>query len=279
MRNKTDSTSLPTLAQRIRIHATRMISAAKSSHLGSNFSMAEIMAVLYGKILNISPDRLDDPQRDRFILSKGHAAAGYYAVLAECGFFPIEWLDSFYVDGAKLAGHATKGIPGIEVSSGALGHGLPIAVGMALAHKRNENSCRVFALLSDGECNEGSVWEAAMLAAQHKLDNLVCIVDYNKIQALGHTKNVCDLEPFAEKWKAFRWCVREVDGHDIDKLVTTLESIPFERDKPSCIIAHTVKGKGVSFLEDQLLWHYRSPQGEEYENAMRELTVTIGGEA
>ncbi len=273
MHNNLDVPPLQILAQKIRIHATRMISAAKSSHLGSNFSMAEIMAVLYGRILNISPDRPDDPQRDRFVLSKGHAAAGYYAVLAECGFFPVEWLDSFYVDGAKLAGHATRGIPGIEVSSGALGHGLPIAVGMALAAKRDEKKYRVFALLSDGECNEGSVWEAAMLASQHNLDNLVCIIDYNKIQALGHTKDVCDLEPFAEKWKAFRWCVREVDGHDVDELVTTLEQLPFEPGKPSCIIAHTVKGKGVSFMEDQLLWHYRSPQGEEYEKAMKELEV------
>jgi len=266
---------LQQLAQRTRIHATRMISVAKSSHLGGNFSMAEIMAVLYGKILNVSPDRLDDPERDRFVLSKGHAAAGYYAILAECGFFPIEWLDDFYVNGAKLAGHATRGIPGIEVSSGALGHGLPMAVGMALAAKRNENQFRVFALLSDGECNEGSVWEAAMLAAQHKLDNLVCIIDYNKIQALGYTKDICDLEPFADKWRAFRWNVHEVDGHDVEALIETLESIPFEVDKPNCVIAHTIKGKGVTFMEDQLLWHYRSPQGEEYENAMKELEAAI----
>ncbi len=271
-----ETANLQALAQKIRIHATRMISAAKSSHLGSNFSMAEIMAVLYSRILNISPNRVDDPNRDRFILSKGHAAAGYYATLAECGFLPPDWLGSFYIDGAKLAGHATRGPidgiqTGIEVSSGALGHGLPIAVGMALAGKRDNKQHRVFALLSDGECNEGSVWEAAMLAAQHQLDNLVCIIDYNKIQALGHTKDVCDLEPFADKWRAFRWCVREIDGHDVDELVTTLEQLPLEHDKPSCIIAHTIKGKGVSFMEDQLLWHYRSPQGEEYDDAMREL--------
>ena len=266
---------LENLARKVRLHSTRMISKAKSSHLGGNFSMAEIVAVLYGKILNVSPERLDDPERDRFVLSKGHAAAGYYAVLAECGFFPIEWLDSFYVDGAKLAGHATRGIPGIEVSSGALGHGLPIAVGMALAAKRNEKKHRVFALLSDGECNEGSVWEAAMLAAQQKLDNLVCIVDYNKIQALGYTKDICDLEPFGDKWNAFGWNVREVDGHNIETLIETFESIPFQPGRPNCVIAHTVKGKGVGFMEDQLLWHYRSPQGEEYENAMKELEVAI----
>ncbi|MDR0390732.1 MAG: transketolase [Planctomycetaceae bacterium] len=263
--------NIQSLAQKIRIHATRMISAAKSSHLGGNFSMAEIIAVLYGKILNVSPENIDDPNRDRFILSKGHAAAGYYATLAECGFFPIDWLDQFYVDGGKLAGHATRGIAGIEVSSGALGHGLPMAVGMALAAKRDKKSYKIYVLLSDGECNEGSVWEAAMLAAQHQLDNLICIVDYNKIQALGYTKDICDLEPFAEKWKAFRWNVCEVNGHNIDELIETFTKIPLEKNKPNCIIAHTVKGKGVSFMEDQLLWHYRSPQDDEYKNAIKEL--------
>jgi transketolase len=264
---------IQSLAQKIRVHATRMISVAKSSHLGGNFSMAEIMAVLYGKILNVSPENIDDPNRDRFILSKGHAAAGYYATLAECGFFPIDWLDEFYIDGGKLAGHATRGIPGIEVSSGALGHGLPMAVGMALAAKRDEKTYKIYVLLSDGECNEGSVWEAAMLATQHQLDNLICIIDYNKIQALGYTKDICDLEPFAEKWKAFRWNVCEVDGHNIDELIVTLTKIPFEKNKPNCIIAHTIKGKGVSFMEDKLLWHYRSPQGDEYKNALEELQV------
>jgi transketolase len=259
------------LANRIRIHAMRMIRNAKSSHLGSNFSMAEIMAVLYSRILNVSPETADDPNRDRLILSKGHAAAGYYAVLSECGFFPMEWLDSFYTDGAKLGGHATRGIPGIEVSSGALGHGLPMAAGMALAGKRDEASWRVFAVLSDGECDEGSTWEAAMLAAHHGLDNLVAVIDYNKIQALGQTKDIMDLEPFADKWIAFGWAVREVDGHDCCALESILSAIPVKSEKPTCVIAHTVKGKGVSFMEDTLLWHYRNPQGEEYENALREL--------
>ncbi|NLS92720.1 MAG: transketolase [Planctomycetaceae bacterium] len=259
------------LANRIRIHAMRMIRNAKSSHLGGNFSMAEIMAVLYTRILKISPESIEDPNRDRLILSKGHAAAGYYATLAECGFFPLEWLDSFYTDGARLAGHATRGTPGIEVSSGALGHGLSMAVGMALAAKRDEASWRTFAVLSDGECDEGSTWEATMLAAQHGLDNLVAIVDYNKIQALGHTKDVVDLEPFADKWSAFRWAVQEVDGHDCRALESLLKSVPLQPGKPTCIIAHTVKGKGVSFMEDSLLWHYRNPQGEEYEKALAEL--------
>lgn len=263
--------SIKKLANNIRIHATRMISKAKSSHLGGNYSMAEIMAVLYGKVLNVSPEKVNDPDRDRFVLSKGHAAAGYYAVLAECGFFPLDWLDCFYINGAKLAGHATQGIPGIEVSSGALGHGLSIAAGMALAAKRDQQKYRVFALLSDGECNEGSTWEAAMLAAQHQLDNLVCIVDYNKIQAMGYTKDINDLEPFVDKWNAFRWATHEVDGHDIDALLSVFSELPFVEGRPNCVIAHTIKGKGVSFMEDQLLWHYRTPQGEELENAMQEL--------
>jgi transketolase len=266
-----DHNSLKQLAKKIRIHATRMIHTAKSSHLGSNLSMAEIMAVLYGKIMRISPDHPFAPNRDRFILSKGHAAAGYYAVLAECGFFPVDWLDSFYVNGARLAGHATYGIPGIEVSSGALGHGLSMAAGMALAGKRDKASYRIFVVLSDGECDEGSTWEAAMFSAHHHLSNLIAIVDYNKIQALGHTRDVIDLEPFADKWKAFGWAVTDVDGHDIDGLDDALATLPFEPNKPSCLIAHTVKGKGVSFMEDDVLWHYRNPQDEEYENAMQEL--------
>ena len=259
------------LAQKIRVHATRMIHTAKSSHLGSNLSMAEIMAVLYGKILHISPDEPSAPDRDRLILSKGHAAAGYYAVLAECGFFPIEWLDSFYLNGTRLAGHATCDTPGIEVSTGALGHGLSIAAGMALAGKRDHASHRIFAVLSDGECDEGSIWEAAMFSAHHHLSNLIAIIDYNKIQALGHTRDVMNLEPFPDKWKAFGWAVHEVDGHAVDALEKSLTNIPFKPNKPSCLIAHTVKGKGVSFMEDNLLWHYRNPQGEEYEKAMLEL--------
>ena len=266
-----DHSALRKLAQNIRIHATRMIHTAQSSHLGGNLSMAEIMAVLYGKILRISPDTPLAPNRDRLILSKGHASAGYYAILAESGFFPIDWLDSFYVNGARLAGHATHGIPGIEVSSGSLGHGLSKAAGMALAGKREQASQRIFAVLSDGECDEGSTWEAAMFSAHHHLSNLIAIVDYNKIQALGHTREVIDLEPFTDKWKAFGWAVTEVDGHDIDALETELAILPFEPNKPSCLIAHTVKGKGVSFMEDDVLWHYRNPQDEEYENAIREL--------
>jgi transketolase len=180
-------------------------------------------------------------------------------------------LESFYVNGGKLAGHSTRGAPGIEVSTGSLGHGLPIACGMALAAKRDAKDYRIFCILSDGECDEGSNWEAALFAGHHRLDNLTVIIDYNKIQSLGHVRDILNLEPFADKWTAFRWETREIDGHDIGMIDDALEHLPFAAGKPSCLIAHTVKGKGVSFMEDQLLWHYRTPQGEEYESAVKEL--------
>lgn len=260
------------LAKKIRVHAARMIHRAKSSHLGSAYSMADLLAVLYGRILRIDPKHPEAAERDRFVLSKGHACAALYAVLAERGFFPKEWLDDFYQDGARLAGHATHlGVPGVEVSTGSLGHGLPIACGMALAGKRDGCGYRVFAMLSDGECDEGSTWEAALFAGHHQLDNLIAIVDYNKIQSLGTVKEVMDLEPFAEKWRAFGWGVREMDGHDFAQIEETLARVPMVANKPTCVVAHTVKGKGVSFMENKVLWHYRSPDQEEMSKAMVEL--------
>lgn len=275
--NETDSAWLQAdevddLAHRLRVHTVEMTHRAKSSHVGSSLSMAELLAVLYGRVLRVDPQSPEAPDRDRFILSKGHACAALYAVLAERGFFPLSWLESFYHNGAKLPGHATaKGIPGIEVSTGSLGHGLPIATGMAWAAKKAGASHHVYCLLSDGECDEGSNWEAALFAPHHHLNNLTVIVDYNKIQSLGHCDDVCTLEPFTDKWAAFGWQVASIDGHNSEEIEQALLQAQASADTPTCVIANTVKGKGVSFMEDELLWHYRTPQGEEYEAALAEL--------
>lgn len=267
----TGSKGLTELAGEIRRTSLEMISRAKSSHIGSVFSAVEILAVLYGRVLRVRPDEPDWPDRDRFVLSKGHACAGLYAVLGLRGFFPEARLAEFYVDGGSLAGHAThKGVPGVEVSTGSLGHGLALSVGLAAGAKRKGAPWRVFAILSDGECDEGSTWEAALLAPQLGLGNLTIIVDFNKIQSLGRVDEVLPLEPFADKWRAFGWNVVEVDGHDVDALQAALEA-EVVAGRPRCVIAHTVKGKGVSFMEDDLLWHYRTPQGEELAAARAEL--------
>lgn len=260
------------LALRVRRHVVRMTHTGNSSHVGSALSMADLMAVLYGSVLRVDPRQPKWPDRDRFILSKGHAGACVYAVLAERGFFPVENLSGHYQDGSNLSGHVShKGIPGVELSTGSLGHGLSVATGMALSAKRRDKGHRVFCLMSDGECDEGSNWEAILFAAHHKLDNLIAIIDFNKIQSLAPVSETLALEPFADKWRSFGWAVREVDGHDHAAIGQALGDLPVTASKPTCLLAHTTKGKGVSFMENSVLWHYRSPQGEEYENAMREL--------
>lgn len=275
MLSNSEHNSLALLSNRIRTRSLQMIYRAKSSHLGSAFSMTELLAVLYTRILRVDPNRPDWNERDRFILSKGHACSAYYVVLAERGFFPKEWLDEFYMDGGHLAGHATHaGVPGVEFSTGSLGHGLPVACGMAYAAKKDVLQHRVFTLLSDGECDEGSNWEAALFAPHHKLDNLTVIIDYNKIQSLGTVKEVLNLEPFADKWRTFGWSVAEIDGHDFQQIENALTNLPANPGKPTCIIAHTVKGKGVSFMEDKLLWHYRCPDQKEMADALKELGVS-----
>ena len=262
-----DSTAL---ARRLRSHALRMTHAAKASHIGGCFSMADVVAVLYGGVLRFDPARPDWAERDRFILSKGHAAALLYAALAETGFFPVDWLSTYSADGSKLGGHVTAhGVPGIELSSGSLGHGLSVACGMALALRADKKPSRVFALLSDGECDEGSIWEAALFAGHHKLDNLVTVVDYNKIQSFGSISEILDLEPFADKWRAAKWTVTEIDGHDHAALHKRLSHI--EPGKPNLVVAHTTKGKGVSFMEGQLAWHYKSVNDEQLARALAEI--------
>lgn len=237
--------------------------------------MADLVACLYWNTLNINPQLPTWPERDRFILSKGHSAAIIYAALAERGFFSVTELNSYCQNGSRLTGHVSSVVPGVEFSSGSLGHGLPVGCGIALAAKRGKLPFRTFVMLSDGELDEGSNWEAILFAPQHQLDNLVAIVDYNKIQSFGSVKDVLDLHPLADKFRAFRWAVKEVDGHNMQELTETFRSLPLETGRPTAIIAHTVKGKGISFMEDQLAWHYKSPTGEQMEIALKELESVL----
>ncbi len=267
-----DNLSSTELAQRIRGHVLRMKHAAKSSHIGSCFSVTDIIAVLYSSVLKYDIQNLGWDERDRLILSKGHAAAALYAALAEIGFFTTEYLATYGRNGTLLQGHLSHGVPGVEISTGSLGHGLPIACGMALAAKHDGKGYRIYVILSDGECDEGTIWEAALFAAHHQLNNITVIIDYNKFQACGRVKDILDLEPFAAKWKAFRWNVHECDGHDHAALS---ERLHHHSEQPNVIIAHTIKGKGVSFMEDQLLWHYRSPDDAALAVAIKEIECSL----
>lgn len=264
------------LAQKIRIHALRMTNSGKSSHIASAFSIADILSVLYGSFLNIDPKNPQKSDRDRFILSKGHAGAAVYAVLAEVGFFPVQKLKSHYQDGSDLSGHVShKGIPGVELSTGSLGHGLGVGCGMAFSAKLTKKTHRVVILLSDGECDEGSNWEAILFAGHHKLDNLIAIVDYNKIQALTSVSKTLELEPFKDKWVSFGWEVEETNGHDHLSIQNSLQRLDANTGAPKVLICHTTKGKGVSFMEDSVLWHYRTAQGEEFIAALDELEALL----
>ncbi|HTU69723.1 MAG TPA: transketolase [Candidatus Baltobacteraceae bacterium] len=232
--------------------------SAGRGHVGSSLSLIEIIRVLYDDVLNVRPAEPEWPDRDRFILSKGHGCLGLYAVLADHGFFPVAELKTFCKPGALLGGHADAHIPGVEASTGALGHGLPIGVGAALAARLRKRESRVFVVMGDGEVNEGSVWEAALHASKHMLDNLIAIVDYNKLQSYGRIEDVLPLEPLADKWRAFGFAVREVDGHDVNALGETFAALPFEKGKPNAVIAHTLKGRGISFAELDATWHHKS---------------------
>jgi transketolase len=268
------------LAARIRRHALHMTSSGGSSHIGSILSMADIVAVLYGRVLRVDPADPQWPDRDRFILSKGHAGAGVYAALAERGFFPVEKLATHYQNGSHLSGHVShKGIPGVELSTGSLGHGLSVGAGMAYGAKLDDRAHRVYVLLSDGECDEGSNWEAILFASHHRLGNLCAVVDYNKIQSLRPVAETLGLEPFADKWRAFGWAVIEADGHDHGQLGDAFATAARTSDQPTCILAHTVKGKGVHFMEHSVLWHYRTARGDEFEAALDALDGDAEGDA
>lgn len=245
-------------SRELRRQIVRVLERGGRGHLGTSLSVVEMLRVLFDNVLRYDAKNPSWPERDRFILSKGHGCITLYVLLQEKGFFAEEELWKFCRFDGILGGHPDPKVPGIEISTGSLGHGLPIAVGMAVAAKRRAARHRVFIVLGDGECNEGSVWEAAMSASKHRLDNLTAIVDYNKQQSYGSTYEVLDLEPFMAKWEAFGFAVREVDGHDVKALEHTFADVPFVKDKPSAIICHTVKGKGIAFAEDNLNWHHKS---------------------
>jgi transketolase len=262
------------LAQEIRISSLQMVHKAGASHIGSAFSSVDLLAVLYGKILKYNSQEPEWSQRDRFILSKGHAASVIYATLAAMGYFPKEWLGTYSQSGSNLLGHVSHHVPGVELSTGSLGHGLPVGVGMALAGRQEKSEYRVFVLLSDGELDEGSNWEAFLFAAHHQLENLIAIVDYNKIQSYGLVQDVLGLEPLNQKLTSFGWAVEEINGHNHLEILNVLKNLPLKRKIPTIIIAHTIKGKGVSYMENQLAWHYKCPNEEQYNRALEELENT-----
>ena len=246
-----------------------MTSAANASHVASALSVIDILSVLYTGTAVITPENTEAADRDIVILSKGHAASALYTVLALQEFFPMDWLQNYCQDDASLGGHVTsKGVPGVELSTGSLGHGLPYGVGIAMARKMTGTAGRVFVVMSDGECDEGTTWESAMIANHHNLDNLVVIVDRNRIQSLTFTEDTLKLEPFANKWEAFGWEARVVNGHDYNELTLAVT----KSNSPVCVIAETTKGKGVGFMENSILWHYKSPSGSDVEKAFFQLS-------
>lgn len=265
------------LAWLIRRHGIEMTHISHGSHIGSILSVADVVSVLYNDVANITPENLKDDNRDRIVLSKGHAGAAIYAALAEKGFFPVEELKTHYADGSRLSGHVShKDIPGVEISTGSLGHGACMACGIALNANLENKDYYTYAIVGDGECDEGSIWEMALFANHFKLNQFVVIVDHNKMQSLDFCENTLALSPFAEKWKAFGWNVYDIDGHNHDEIRNALNDAKKSQDKPTVIIANTVKGKGVSFMESDILWHYRFPhEGEEYDGALNELHAAM----
>lgn len=267
---RVDTDELRRKCQNIRASILRLAHTGKTPHVSPALSCVELLAALYFSELRIDPDHPGARNRDRFLLSKGHACMAQYATLFERGFFPQSLLDEYATDGGALAEHPGPGCaPGIEAATGSLGHGLPIGAGLALAAKLQHQDYRTFVLLSDGECNEGSIWEAAIFAYRHALDNLTAIVDYNKWSAMDRTDTF--LEPFAAKWEAFGWGTVEIDGHNLEAITTALGATPLHPGRPTAIIAHTVKGKGVSFMENDLEWHYKTPTANDLERALAEV--------
>ena len=274
--NNSELLELKKTACRVRLWTVEGVFNAKSGHPGGSLSAADIMTYLYFKEMNVDPKNPKEPKRDRFVLSKGHCCPALYAVLALKGFFPTEEIKSLRHIGAMLQGHPDmKNTPGVDMSSGSLGQGISAACGMALSAKLSGDSCRVYAMLGDGECEEGQVWEAAMFASHYKLDNLVAIVDYNGLQIDGSVEDVAGLDKLNEKFTAFGFEVYEIDGHDFEQIEDALSKAKTVKDKPVAIIAKTVKGKGVSYMENQVGWHGKAPNAEQYKAAMDELNAQL----
>lgn len=258
------------LAKASRVEILKMTHRGGASHVGSALSVVDVLAVLYQTVAKISPSSVDSSDRDCVILSKGHACTALYSVLALKGFFPLNWLERYCADGAELSGHVTSAyIPGVELSTGSLGHGLPYGLGIQMSRKRSGVSGRTFVIMSDGECDEGTTWESALIASHHGLDSLIVIIDRNGIQSMGSTEETLALEPFQSKWESFGWNVHTIDGHDHDAISSVL-SLP-STGKPICVIANTTKGKGVDYMENQVLWHYRAPNENDLESALNQI--------
>lgn len=249
------------------------IKKAGAGHTGGSLSSVDILNVLYNRILKVDPGSFDDPDRDRYVQSKGHSVEALYVVLADRGFFPESDLETLCRYGSHYVGHPTRKVHGIEHNTGALGHGLSVSAGMALAGKLDRRSYRVFTLLGDGELTEGSNWEAALTASHYQLDNLVAIIDYNRLQITDLTSMVCNTDPLDEKFRAFGWHVEEIDGHDLDEMSRKFSQAPLMKNKPTCYIAHTVKGKGISFMEHEKKWHHGVPDDGQYRQAVAELDL------
>lgn len=260
------------LAWKIRRHAVEMTHLSGGSHIGAIMSVADIVAVLYADVMNYRPAEPEWRERDRFILSKGHAGASIYAALAESGFFDVEELKTHYANGSRLSGHVSHHLPGVDFSTGSLGHGLSAAAGMAYVAKKDGKKHNVYVVMGDGECDEGSVWEAALFANHFRLNNLVTIIDHNHMQSLDTCENTIELEDLSAKWKAFGWNVIEIDGNNHEELHVAFAKAKEQKQKPTVIVANTIKGKGISFMENDILWHYRFPHdGWEYDLAVNEL--------
>lgn len=260
------------IASKLRLEILNMVTNANGGHIGGAFSVIDTLTALYMNILNHDPKNPSWESRDRLLYSKGHSCLALYTILAECGYFDYKLLEKYAIDGGAFAGHPEREfIPGVEITAGSLGHGHSLGVGIALAGKIDSKDYRVFVVSSDGELNEGSTWEAIMSASQYKLDNLTMIIDYNKYISLGTINSIMNIDPLKKRFESFGWMVNEIDGHNMGEIVSSLEKIPFKKDKPSAIIAHTIKGKGVSFMENVPMWHFRAPNPNEAFQAKNEL--------